>query len=251
MDVNVIERTARLFIEARRTGRPLDGLPAACSPATVADAHAIQDATVAGLGESIVGWKVGGPIDGQVVRGPLLASRVFRSPATVPARLAPLLGVEAEIAFLVRRDLPPRATDYAYEEVADAVVALAAIEIVDSRFRDLDRASPLERSADLVSNGGFVHGAPQPGWRGRDLSAIQVTLTIGGKVVAEKTGGHAAGDPLRPVVALANDPPTRAGFRAGLFVTTGTYTGINYAKPGDAVRAVFDGFEPVEVRFEP
>src|SRR3569833_4384171 len=111
------------------------------------------------LGDPIVGWKVATAPDGRLARGGLLRSRVFSDGATGPSALVPLLGVEAEIAFLLERDLSPRATAYTYEEVADAVTALLAIEIVDSRFRGYPAAPYLDRLADFMSNGAFVRGA--------------------------------------------------------------------------------------------
>ena len=68
----------------------------------------------------------------------------------------PLLGIEAEIAFRFERDLP--AGKYSYAQVADAVTAFAAIEIVDSRFRTYPDLPLMDRHADCVSNGGFVRG---------------------------------------------------------------------------------------------
>jgi 2-keto-4-pentenoate hydratase len=74
-----------------------------------------------------------------------------------------------------------------------------------------------------------------------------VTLTIGGAEIVRRNGGHATGDPLLPAVALVNDLP--GGAKAGQVVTTGTYTGIAFAKPGQTVVASFAGFGPVEVTF--
>ena len=39
------------------------------------------------------------------------------------------------------------------------------------------------------------------------------------------------------------------GIAAGQIATTGTYTGLNFAKPGSTVRAIFSGFGSAEVRF--
>src|SRR5262249_36949183 len=150
----------------------------------------------------------------------------------------PLLGIEAEIAFRFERDMAPG--KYSYEEVADAVSTFAAIEIVDSRFRDHQAVSAQERNADFVTNGGFVRGPVAAAWRTLDLANVAVTLTIGGQEVVKRTGGHAAGDPLKPAVAFANDLPP-GGIRAGQFVTTGTYTGMTFAKAGQGVVAEFAG----------
>ncbi len=244
MDQRAVAQATELPVAARRTGKLLDGLPDACKPQTLDDAHAIQDATLAALGETVAGFKVA-IVDGRVARGAIMASRVFESGAQVKAAAMPLLGIEAEIAFRVERDMP--AGKYSYDDVAAAVSAFAAIEIVDSRFRDHTAVSAQERNADFVTNGGFVRGAPAADWRSLDLKNIAVTLTIGGEEIVKRHGGHAAGDPLLPAVALANDLP--GGIRAGQFVTTGTYTGLTFAKAGQTVVAEFAGVGKVEVGF--
>ncbi|MBL8703407.1 MAG: 2-keto-4-pentenoate hydratase, partial [Rhodospirillales bacterium] len=134
MDKAAIEDAAARFVASRRSGVPIDRLPDRCRPDGPLAALAIQDATVRLLGERIAAWKVSAPIDGVLMRGAILASRVFDSPARIPARLAPMLGVEAEIAFRFPNGLPARATEYNYEEVAAAAIALPAIEVVDTRF---------------------------------------------------------------------------------------------------------------------
>ena len=244
MDQRAVAQATELLVAARRTGKLLDALPDACRPQTLDDAHAIQDATLAALGERIAGWKVS-VVDGRVVRGAIMASRVFESGAQVKASTMPLLGIEAEIAFRFERDLP--AGKHSYEDVAAAVTAFAAIELVDSRFRDFQAVTAQERNADFVTNGGFVRGAVAPGWRRLDLKNIPVTLTIGGAEIVKRNGGHGAGDPLLPAVALANDLP--AGLKAGQFVTTGTYTGLTFAKPGQRVVAAFEGIGTAEAGF--
>jgi 2-keto-4-pentenoate hydratase len=244
MDQAAIAQAASLLIDARRTGKLLDGLPTSCKPETLEDALAIQDATVVGLGETVAGWKAS-IVDGRAVHGAIIGSRVFENGARVPAATMPLLGVEAEIAFRFTRDLPPG--KYSYDDVAGAATAFAAIEIVDSRFRTYPDLPMMDRNADCVSNGGFVHGPAAADWRSRDLANIAVTLAIGGQELARHNGGHAAGDPLLPAVALVNALPR--GVTAGQFVTTGTYTGLKFAKPRQTVSVTFAGFGAVEVSF--
>lgn len=244
MDQRAVAQAAELFVAARRTGKLLDALPDACKPQTLEDAFAIQDATLAVLGETVAGFKAA-IVDGRVVRSAIMGSRVFESGARVKAATMPLLGIEAEIAFRFERDLP--AGKHSYADVAAAVSAFAAIEIVDSRFRSHTAVSAQERNADFVTNGGFVRGATVAAWRKLDLTNIAVMLTIGGEEIVKRNGGHATGDPLLPAVALANDLP--GGIKAGQFVTTGTYTGLTFAKPGQTAVAAFAGFGAVEVGF--
>jgi len=244
MDQRAVAQAAELLVAARRTGRLLDALPDACRPQTLDDAFLIQDATLAALGETVAGWKVA-LVDNRVVRGAIFASRVFENGAQVKAATVPLMGIEAEIAFRFERDMP--AGKHSYEDVANAVSAFAAIEVVDSRFRDHAAVSAQERNADFVTNGGFVRGPDAADWRKLDLVKIAVTLTIGGQEIVKRSGGHIAGDPLLPAVALANDLP--GGIKAGQFITTGTYTGMTFAKVGQTVVAEFAGFGAVEVSF--
>lgn len=249
LERSAIRRAAALLVEARRTARPLAGLPDDARPRTVGEAHAIQEESVRALGDAIAGWKVASVVAGQLLRGVILRSVVFESPAFVPAALAPMLGIEAEIAFRFDRGLPPRAHDYSHDEVAAAVTPFPAIEVVATRFADYAAAPLLDRAADFVSNGAFIRGPMVVDWRRRDLARLEVVLRIGGAEIVRRIGGHAAGDPLRPAVALVNDLRHGGGVDAGMVMTTGTFTGLNYAKPGQSAVADFIGFGTAEVAF--
>jgi 2-keto-4-pentenoate hydratase len=243
------KEAARQLAAARASGRLLRELDDAFRPATLEDAHAIQDATVAELGDSVAGWKVAAPMQDKLVRGVLLKSRVLESPTWVPAALVPLMGVEAEIAFRFKRDMPAQDTDYSYAEVAANVAAAAGIEIVDSRFEDYQGAPMLDKTADFVSNGAFILGSQHEQWSGFDLAGLEVTLSIDAQVVVRKVGGHPTGDPLTRAVQLVNAFRTTTGVKAGQVVTTGTYTGLHYAKAGQTVVATFTGFGTAQVSF--
>ena len=244
-----ILKAANLLIEARRSGALLAELPVDCKPKNVEEAHAIQDAVNEGLGERIGGWKANAPPGEDMQRGAIFDRLIFTSPARIPARKAPMLGVEAEIAFQFLDDLPLRERDYSREEVARSIGAFAAIEIVDARIRNYDKVPLLDRIADNICNGAFVRGATVLDWRKLDIAKLRVRLEIGGKVIADKIGGHPIDDPLGPVVALVNHRRMRGGVKAGQVVTTGSCTGIEYAKPGQVAKASFDGLGSVEVAF--
>lgn len=241
-----IDTAVALLVAARRTGAWLEALPPEAQPADLAEAHAIQDATVAALGDSVAGWKVA-YYQGHVMRGVILGSCLLDSPATIPARQVPLLGLEGEIGFRFDRDLPPRDRDYTRDEVTAAVTAFVGIEIVASRFRDYLPTPPLHRTADCMSNGVYVVGTTRSDWRERALDTLEVTLTVNGEAVVRKRGEHPAGDPLLPAIDLVNELRKAGGVRAGQIITTGTCTGMPFGKPGDHVGVSFTDFGTAEI----
>ena len=109
MDAQQIANAAALLVKARRGGPLLADLPASSRPASVTDAHAIQDAVTAALGEQVGAFKAMAPANAEATRGVIYAGTIHPSPARIPAAEVPQCGVEGEVAFIFRRDLPARA----------------------------------------------------------------------------------------------------------------------------------------------
>jgi 2-keto-4-pentenoate hydratase len=244
-----IERAAAILVKARRSMAPLRGLPDGLKPKTIDEAHAIQDAVTHQLGKLIAGFKAMKPANDDATRGVIYGGTIFPSPAAIPAGTVPQCGVEGEVAFIFRRDLPARIAPYTRNEVAAAVDACAAIEVVHSRFAMDAPVSNLEKLADSISNGGFVYTAPNTSWRDLALGKLKVTLTVNGETVLEQVGGHPTGDPLGVAVVLANLWREKGGIRAGQFVTCGSCTGLKFLKPGDTCGVRFEGLGAAEVTF--
>lgn len=247
MNADAIAQAAALLVAAQATHTPLERLPEACRPATVPEALAVQQQIVAQKHDRVAGWKVGAVVDGMLTYGVLLASRVLRSPARLDPASAPLLGMESEIAFRFERDLAPRAAPYTYDEIAAHVVPFAAIEVVATRFTSYKNTPFMERLGDCMSNGAFVVGPDVDRARTPDLTALPVTLRFDDAIVVQRVGGHPTVDPLLPAVALANVLRTTTGVAAGQWMTTGTYTGLEFARAGMHVRTTFEGVGSVEV----
>ena len=184
MDQGRIGQAAELLVGARRGNGLLGEIPQACRPNSVAEAHAVQDAVTKLLGESVGAFKAAAPPNDEAWRGVIYGRTIWASPARVPVAQVPNCGVEAEVAFRFRQDLPARATAYTRDEVAAAVDACAAIEVITSRFQDQSARSTLEKLADCVSNGGFAYAAPMADWRQLDFATIHVTLSVNGQVLA-------------------------------------------------------------------
>jgi 2-keto-4-pentenoate hydratase len=249
MDAQQIASVAAMLVKARRGGDLLDDLPADSRPTSVTDAHAIQDAVTAALGKPVGAFKAMAPVNAEATRGVIYADTIQSSPARIPASEVPQCGVEGEVAFVFRRDLPARAATYSRDEVAAAVDACGAIEVVSSRYKNADAVSNLAKLADCISNGAFVHAAPLDDWRSLELGKLKVTLTVNGAPVLEQVGGHPTGDPLGVAVALVNMMRAKGGVRAGQFVTCGSCTGLRYLQPGDVCGVCFEGLGAAEVTF--
>jgi 2-keto-4-pentenoate hydratase len=160
-------------------------------------------------------------------------------------------GLEAEIAFLVGQDLPPRATPYTREE---AIAAMASchpvIEVLESAFTDPTQASKLAALADLQMHGGFVYGPPVANWHTLNFNTESVTLAVDGVIRVERTGSNTSGDLLKLLPWLANQGAARTGgLKSGQWITTGSWTGNTLATSSSAVAVDFRTAGHVDLRF--
>lgn len=249
MNSNDINAAAKLLAEARRTGVKRAPLPVELQPKTIDEGHAIQDATVALLNETIGGWKVGLDKAGIMSRAPIFKNDIQANPGHVEKSTSNLRGIEAEIAFRFLKELPARDSDYSRKEIEDAVEAFAAIELLNSRYADPRPRSTLEKLADRIIQGGIVCGTPRADWKAVDWAKLEVVLTVDGTDIASGTGTHPVGDPVAPALALVNSLRKTSGVKAGQIMTTGTWTGVNFVGPDSLAVANFDGFEPVLAQF--
>jgi len=243
-------RAAALLVEARKTGKGLGELPADCRPRDAAEAYAIQDAVARQVG-AVQGWKTGAPgPEAEPAYAPIFT--VSAGPGRFPAKTQRLFGIEAEIAFRLARDLPPRDKPYDRDEVVAAIATMhSAVELVDTRFADWRKVDAWSKIADNQANAALIYAPAVADWRslGLDLARPPITVTIDGTVAAETTG-NSGGDPLRLLTALANHCAHRTGgLREGDMVTTGSITGVTFAKPGATVTADFGPLGAVRLEF--
>ncbi|MBC7800656.1 MAG: 2-keto-4-pentenoate hydratase, partial [Gemmatimonadaceae bacterium] len=172
------------------------------------------------------------------------------SPGHVLTELCTDQGVEAEICVRLAHDLPPRDPPYDADDILAAIAsAHPAIEVLQSRFVDVDKVDPLSNLADSLSHFGLVVGPAIADWRTIDLATEQVGLVVNGTEMKRRTG-NPAGDMLRLLVWLANTGAVWAGgLQAGQYVTTGSWTAKDFVPPGAEARVVFDRAGTATVRF--
>ncbi|MBQ0944732.1 fumarylacetoacetate hydrolase family protein [Ideonella sp. 4Y16] len=246
------------LLAARRQHRALDPAPHWSLAVPDADtAQALQQAQGVALGEwapdGLPGyWKSGSAAcDVPLVHAPLLPSGVHAPGADLRAQtwlLQPPL-VEAEIALRLGQPVDAATAQRLHPDEAPALVdALAvAIEVVDSRWRDLAHTPPLLKLADFQVHGALVLGPWQP-WRAIDWSAQAGWLRCGDAAPIAFRGSHPLGTPtwllpgwLRYLTRHGATVP------AGTVVTTGAWCGGVPVSRGQHVLAHFDGLGEVEM----
>jgi len=260
MTTTAQQRLAGLLADARRDARQLRDVPPELIPATNAEGYQVNALVAETLGWPLLGWKIAAttPVMQQRLRTtePIYGRTYARFETTSPARfrrkelLDPL--IECEFFFRLGRALPPRSEPYTPDEVADAVASVhAGVEVAECRF-PLDALPAIPAIlADGAASGRYVVGREITDWRNRNLAAMPVTLEVNGAVRRSGAGADVMGNPLAPLVWLANARSALGdGLAAGALVSTGTATGMLLANAGDRMIARFDGEPSVDLAFD-
>jgi 2-keto-4-pentenoate hydratase len=253
---------AKLCVEARSTATPLTSFPAGVEPTTQEEANFAQDAITALIepkGSAPAracparAWKIGAPAsDATPSFGPMIAAWIVPDASVLADKRIRLRGLEAEVAFKLGKPLPPRSTPYTRAEVIDAIESChPVIEELESALPFPKDGPKLTANGDLGMHGGFIYGPAVANWQSIDLTKERVTLSLDGKVEVDRVASNSAGtDLLRMLVYLANEGATRTGgLEKGSWITTGSWTGNTFAKPGQTCTVQFANVGKVSVKF--
>lgn len=231
------------LVQARQSGQALRAADWASAVHDEADAYAVQDGVAAALGWAqgalVRHWKSGGATRS----GPFSHAPLDPAGINAAGRTWPLLGIEAEVALRLGRDVKPNAALAMTPETAgDWVDAMSvAVELVVSRWAEGLAAPELLRMADHQSNAGLVLGPWQP-YAARDWSAQTCRVEIGSQTPVMRTGSHSLNDPAWVLPAWLRHL-TRYGttVSAGTVVTTGSWVGCLPVERGERVCVTFAG----------
>ena len=267
MKPEAVGQLVEIFVAARERRHPVPApLPPSCRPPSLDDAYRVQAALNERLGSSlgaVAGRKIGctTPVMQRYLRiehpcaGALHATRVFRSPATVPYAAHWRPGVECEIAVRLGRSLPAAKAPFGRADVAAAVEScMAAIEIVDDRYDDFRALDAASLVADDFFSAGAVLGAPVSApvstRSGLDLAALRGTMTINDEEVGEGIGADVMGHPFEALAWLANHAAaTGRPLAEGEVVLTGSIVETRWVEPSDRVRIEVEGLGEASVAF--
>lgn len=243
---------ATALLESRKAGKLADpkAMPV---PADAASAMRSQAETVRGLGEKVVGWKVGFTADGNPFAAPLLESVVVKAPTKWVQKPGPDFRIEIEFGVRLSKDLPPRpGKPYTLEEITDAYdTVFCGIEMLASRYTDPAQPSFLLGLADCMHNGGYILGEEKktktiPG----PLDKMTCRATIDGKEIFNGAPKHPQDDILLPLVAYASKQnDDLGGLKAGQIITTGALSGVLALKEGGKFVASLTGYDDMVVEF--
>ncbi len=240
---------------------PLPPLTETYPGLTPQDAYAVQLAWVAArtaAGARVAGKKIGltNPKIQEMFGvhepdyGHLLDVMLVDSGGVLPLSSLLQPRVEAEVAFILRRDLQgPGVTREAVLEATECV--LPALEIIDSRIRDWKIALP-DTIADNASSGRVViNRAAARVPTGLDLAAITMTLERNGVEISRGVSAAVQGHPATAVAWLANKlAEFGVTLKAGELIMSGAITGAFPVSPGDHFRAHLSDLGLVEVTFQ-
>lgn len=259
MNRESVDEAARLLWTTWSANGRIQSIPPQHRPASRADGYQVQARIAQLSGQTVFGWKIAATskagqkhigVDGPLA-GRLLAKRVSTTGSKVSLANNIMLVAEAEFAFRMARDLPPRAKPYSEAEVFDAVESLhPAIEIPDSRYEDFVTAGAAQLIADNACASYFVIGpATVADWRRNDLASHVIEVAINGKPACEGKGENVLGSPRIALTWIANELSLSGDMlRAGQTVTTGTCIVPAKIAAGDAVVADFGEYGRVEAK---
>jgi len=244
-----LQQAANICLDARSTGQRIANLPAALQATSLEEAYVVQDEMIKAY-DPIGGWKIGGPPTADPFFAPMPAAWIAASGSTLKGHN--FRAVEAEIAFLLGKDLPVRSTQYSREEIIAAIASChPAIEVLEMAFATAEGVAKFTLFGDMQQHGGFVYGAAFADWKKLDFAQESVTVTVDGVVRAEKTASNPAGtDLVRLLIYLANEGSARTGgLKKGDWITTGSWTGNTPAGADSSVDVAFKHAGAVSLRY--
>jgi len=254
-----VERAAVALREARLSRRQIAPIAATCGLGSIDEAYAVAALNTAARlaeGRRVIGRKIGLTAESvqrqlgvdQPDFGVLFDDMELLDRDTVPCGRLMQPKVEAEVAFVIGRDLRGRVPSWG-EFVSAIGYALPALEIVDSAIADW-KIGIVDTVADNASAGLYVLGDQPISLGTFQLAAVAAVLTCNGTVVSQGRGSACLGHPLRAAYWLACEMARRGeAMRAGEIILSGALGPTAPVKSGDLIEADFGDFGRVACRF--
>jgi 2-oxo-3-hexenedioate decarboxylase len=246
---------AQALYEAKALARPMGKITEANAGFSLADAYEVQKSLLArhlAAKETLVGRKMGltskpkmqqmGVFD--PIHGFLTSAMRINDGAVIELKGRIHPKAEPEIAFVLKRELRGRPSLAEAMSAVDGVCA--ALEVIDSRFKNFEFALP-DVVADNGSSSGFVLGGVMRKPSSLDLGNLGILLELDGKPAQFGSSAAILGHPGRSLTALvALLDAEGKSLAAGSVVLAGAATAAIPLAKGSWVRATFQGLGTVE-----
>ncbi len=259
MDAHQIQQLGDELYQALLAREAVEPLTQRHPGITLDDAYLIQLRMIErrrAAGEVVIGKKIG--VTSQVVMdmlgvdqpdfGHLLSGMVFNEGEAIDTRRLIAPRAEAEVAFILDRDLTgPGVTAADVLRATDCV--MPCFEIVDSRIRDW-KIRIQDTVADNASCGVFTLGGVRRSPRQLDLALAGMVLEKNGEIVSTSCGASVQGSPVNAVAWLANTLGRRGiSLKAGDVILSGSQSPLVPVRPGDSLHCSVGGLGSTSVRF--
>lgn len=252
-----LQRLAEVVDTAALTATEIAMLTGEGREIAIDDAYGIQSASIARRlerGERAVGMKMGLTSRAKMeqvgvhepIYGVLTSSMIVNDGGIVRLEEHCHPRVEPEIAFILRTDLRGPVTPV--QALAAVEGACAALEVIDSRYRDFKFTLP-DVIADNTSAARFVLGSTLVPVEGLNLANLGIIFEINGRIVETGSSAAVLEHPARSLAELANMLARRGEYlRAGQIVLSGGATAAVELESGDHVRAIVEEIGTAELR---
>ncbi len=256
---SVVEQAAARLRAAEADKVPCAPIRDLIGPGDLVGAYAVQEANVRlaeAQGRRVVGRKIG--LTSRAVQmqlgveqpdyGVLFADMAIADGEQVALGRVLQPKVEAEVAFVLERDLP-HADTIISDVIAAVAYALPAIEIVGSRIAGWD-IGIVDTIADNASSGAFVLGTVPVRLDRVDLRLCGMAMFRGGEPVSVGAGAACLGHPLNAATWLARTMAAAGRpLKAGDILLSGALGPMVGVRPGDVVQARIEGLGAVTAAF--
>ena len=258
LSAQVIQEAAAAIAQARSSRRPIPPVSASHGIVGIDAAYAVAETNIRARldsGRRIVGLKVG--LTSKAVQqqlgvdqpdfGVLFDDMEFLNGQDIPMSLLLQPKVEAEIAFIVGRDLTGAAPSYS-EFLSCLSHALPAIEIVDSAIADW-KISLVDTVADNASSGLYVLGDQPVALGALSFAELGMRMNKNGQPVSTGSGSACLGHPLRAAYWLARTMAARGqGLGQGQVILSGALGPMVSVSAGDLIHASVGALGEVSCR---
>ncbi|VVE21631.1 2-keto-4-pentenoate hydratase [Pandoraea cepalis] len=256
-----LQQAADALHDAGRSHRFIAPLRDTYAPLTIDDAYAIQRINTErrlAAGRRTVGCKIG--LTSVAVQkqlgvdqpdfGLLFDDMGYGDGEPIPASILTQPKIEAEIAFVIGRDL--RVDNPGQLDVINAIeYALPALEIVGSRVADWN-IRITDTIADNASSSAYVIGNTPKTLAEFDVRLCGMVMERRGEPVSVGAGAACLGSPINAVVWLARTmAAVGTPLKAGDLVLSGALGPMATVSPGDIFETRINGLGSVRAVFEP